>query len=246
MAPGARSCKSAAWRSANVPMPGICSRPDAVAEVARAYVEAGSRVILTNTFRAQPRGPGRIRTGGRRVRHQSRRRRHLRARRPASRRACSHPWDPRARCWLPARSPRNASRGLRRTGRGAGRGRGGRAADRNHERRGGGSLALAAARKTGLPVIVSFSFDTGKHKDRTMTGVTPETGRPAHDGRRGRRGGRELRHRHRGIRAHLQPPARRDVAARLDQSRMPACPKWRTGSRCIAPPRSSLPRACRT
>src|SRR5438046_10359842 len=26
-------------------------RPDAVADVARAYVEAGSRVILTNTFR---------------------------------------------------------------------------------------------------------------------------------------------------------------------------------------------------
>ena len=33
---------------------------------------------------------------------------------------------------------------------------------------------LAAARKTGLPVIVSFSFDTGKRKDRTMTGITPE------------------------------------------------------------------------
>src|SRR5215831_6828668 len=28
------------------------SRPEAVAEVARSYVEAGSRVILTNTFRA--------------------------------------------------------------------------------------------------------------------------------------------------------------------------------------------------
>ncbi|MBZ5593988.1 MAG: homocysteine S-methyltransferase family protein [Acidobacteriia bacterium] len=34
--------------------------------------------------------------------------------------------------------------------------------------------AFKAARATGLPVIVSFAFDTGKNKDRTMTGVTPE------------------------------------------------------------------------
>ena len=36
------------------------------------------------------------------------------------------------------------------------------------------SLALAAAREMGLPVWVSFAFDSGKNKDRTMTGVTPE------------------------------------------------------------------------
>ena len=35
-------------------------------------------------------------------------------------------------------------------------------------------LAVAAARSTGLPVIVSFAFDSGKHKDRTMMGATPE------------------------------------------------------------------------
>ena len=35
-------------------------------------------------------------------------------------------------------------------------------------------LAVAAARGTGLPVIVSFAFDSGRHKDRTMTGATPE------------------------------------------------------------------------
>jgi hypothetical protein len=26
-----------------------------------------------------------------------------------------------------------------------------------------------------LPVIVSFAFDSGKNKDRTMMGATPET-----------------------------------------------------------------------
>lgn len=36
-------------------------------------------------------------------------------------------------------------------------------------------LALQAAKATGLPVIVSFAFDTGKNKDRTMMGATPET-----------------------------------------------------------------------
>jgi methionine synthase I (cobalamin-dependent) len=35
-------------------------------------------------------------------------------------------------------------------------------------------IALAAARATGLPIIVSFAFDTGKNKDRTLTGATPE------------------------------------------------------------------------
>ena len=36
-------------------------------------------------------------------------------------------------------------------------------------------LAVQAAKPTGLPIIVSFAFDSGKNKDRTMMGVTPET-----------------------------------------------------------------------
>lgn len=36
-------------------------------------------------------------------------------------------------------------------------------------------LAVRAARGTGLPVIASFAFDTGKNRDRTMTGARPET-----------------------------------------------------------------------
>lgn len=35
-------------------------------------------------------------------------------------------------------------------------------------------LAVEAARETGLPVIASFAFDSGKNKDRTMMGATPE------------------------------------------------------------------------
>lgn len=36
-------------------------------------------------------------------------------------------------------------------------------------------LAVQAALETGLPVIASFAFDSGKNKDRTMMGATPET-----------------------------------------------------------------------
>lgn len=35
-------------------------------------------------------------------------------------------------------------------------------------------IALTAAKRNGLPVVVSFAFDTGKNKDRTLTGATPE------------------------------------------------------------------------
>lgn len=37
-----------------------------------------------------------------------------------------------------------------------------------------GGIALRAARETGLPVILSFAFDSGKNKDRTMMGSTPD------------------------------------------------------------------------
>jgi len=35
-------------------------------------------------------------------------------------------------------------------------------------------VALSAARQTGLPIVVSMAFDSGKNFDRTMMGVTPE------------------------------------------------------------------------
>jgi methionine synthase I (cobalamin-dependent) len=35
-------------------------------------------------------------------------------------------------------------------------------------------LAVAAARETGLPIVACMVFDTGKDKDRTMMGSTPE------------------------------------------------------------------------
>jgi methionine synthase I (cobalamin-dependent) len=37
------------------------------------------------------------------------------------------------------------------------------------------SLAIRAARETGLPVVGCMVFDSGKEKDRTMMGTTPES-----------------------------------------------------------------------
>ena len=36
-------------------------------------------------------------------------------------------------------------------------------------------VAVEGARRTGLPIIVSFAFDSGANKDRTMMGATPES-----------------------------------------------------------------------
>jgi 5-methyltetrahydrofolate--homocysteine methyltransferase len=36
------------------------------------------------------------------------------------------------------------------------------------------ALAAAAARRTGLPVVACMTFGSGKNKDRTLTGATPE------------------------------------------------------------------------
>ena len=36
------------------------------------------------------------------------------------------------------------------------------------------SIAVRAAKTTGLPVVASMVFDSGKEKDRTMMGITPE------------------------------------------------------------------------
>ena len=90
-------------------------------------------------------------------------------------------------------------------------------------------LAVAAARQTGLPVVACMVFDTGKNKDRTMMGTTPEqaAARPVRGGRR--RDRRQLRAGHRRLRAHLPPPARRDRPAHLDQGQRRVCRNWSTG-----------------
>lgn len=149
--------------------------PEAVRAVARSYAEAGSRVLLTNTFRASPialAGYGlaeqttQINTAGVTL----------------SREAAAHTGafvfasvGPSGKLLLAGEVTEDE---LRRSFAEQCEALAGARPDALlletfsdlEEAR----IALAAAKLTGLPVLVSFAFDSGKRRDRTMTGVTPE------------------------------------------------------------------------
>jgi methionine synthase I (cobalamin-dependent) len=151
------------------------SHPDRVLEVARAYVDAGSQVILTNTF-----GANRIRLAEHEeaARHLveinvqgvaiSRKAAGSRARVFAS-------MGPSGKLLLSgevtAEQLRAAfleqARVLAKAGADA-------LAVETMSDLEEAKLAVSAARETGLPVVACMVFDSGKEKDRTMMGNTPE------------------------------------------------------------------------
>lgn len=149
------------------------THPERVAAVARGYADAGSQVILTNTFRANA------------IAMQSRSASELDAinragvmlsRRSAGKALVFASIGPTGKMLLSGEVSREQfsvafaaqARSLAEAG-----------ADALlietmsdiEEAR----LAVEAARRTGLPVIASFAFDSGKNKDRTMMGATPES-----------------------------------------------------------------------
>jgi len=150
------------------------SRPESVAAVARSYVDAGSRIILTNTFRANrialsacgmDRDILAINRAGAAISRQAGGgRAHVFASMgPIGKRlAAGEVKQPEVLAAFEQQAAALAEGGadalLIET-----------MSDVSEA-----ALALGAARKTGLPVIVSFSFHTGENRDRTMTGVTPE------------------------------------------------------------------------
>lgn len=159
--------------------PGACpdtwnlTKPEAVAEVARSYVEAGSQVILTNTFRANlvslpEEWKGRaaeINAAGVRISKEA----------AAGRALVFASIGPSGKMVMAGeisdRDMKDAYevqvKALAKAGADA----------LVLETQSDGEEAeiiVRVARATGLPVIVSFTFDTGKAHDRTMTGETPE------------------------------------------------------------------------
>lgn len=147
--------------------------PDRVEAVARAYVEAGSQVILTNTFRAN-----RVALGERAGAEQlaalnragveiSRRAAGERARvfasiGPSGKLLASGEVDEAA---LRAAFAEQA-RALASAGADA-------IAIETMSDLAEARLAIEAARDTGLPVVACATFDSGRNRDRTMTGATP-------------------------------------------------------------------------
>ena len=90
-------------------------------------------------------------------------------------------------------------------------------------------LAVAAARRTGLPVLVSFAFDSGKNKDRTMMGATPESRCRGHGGSGRGCGGRKLRRGSGRGGARLPKAARGLRSSHLDQAQRGTADNGRDG-----------------
>lgn len=152
------------------------THPERVEQVARSYVEAGSRIILTNTFRANrlalaPKGlaeqTAAINRAGVEI---SRRAAAGRARVFAS-------VGPSGKLLLTGevREPQLRDLFAEQAAALADAGADGLVvetfADPAEAR-----VAVAACRATGLPVVACLVFDSGKGHDRTLTGATPEQG----------------------------------------------------------------------
>ncbi|SRR5579871_32912 len=149
------------------------SHPEQVAEVARAYSQAGSRVILTNTFRANPIS---LAAHGLADRAAEINRAGVGLSRKAADAALVFGSAGPSGKLLAAGdvSEEELSEAFAMQCRALAAGGADALLLETFSELEEALIALRAAKATGLPVIVSFAFDTGKNKDRTMTGVTPE------------------------------------------------------------------------
>lgn len=151
------------------------TQPERVLEVARAYVEAGSDVILTNTF-----GANRVRLAEdaaacRQLSEINRRGVEISRQAAAGKARVFASIGPCGKLLMNGEVTADELRAA--------------FAEQARAQAQGGAdalvvetmsdveeakLAVSAARETGLPVVACMVFDSGKQKDRTMMGTTPE------------------------------------------------------------------------
>lgn len=155
--------------------PGACpdewnlSRPSAVEEVARAYVEAGSRVILTNTFRSN-----RV-TLGEKAAELNRAGAAISKRAAAGRARVFASIGPSGKMLMAGETTEEELRqAFTEQARALAEGGADALVVETMSDLAEARIAVEAARTTGLPVVACMVFDTGKNKDRTMMGSTPE------------------------------------------------------------------------
>ncbi len=147
---------------------------DRVAEVAQAYVAAGSRVILTNTF-----GANRVRLAGHALADQiveiNRQGVHI-SRRAAAGRACVFAsLGPSGKMLMAGETTEDElAAAFAEQARALAEGGAEAIVIETMSDLAEARLALAAAKATGLPVVACMVFDAGRDKDRTMMGATPE------------------------------------------------------------------------
>ena len=150
------------------------SQPDRVAEVARAYVDAGSRVILTNTF-----GANRIRLAenslGDRVAEINRRGVEISRKAADGKAAVFASIGPTGKLLMSGEvTAEEMLAAFTEQARGLAEGGADALVVETMSDLEEAKLAVAAARTTGLPVVACMVFDSGKNLDRTMMGTTPE------------------------------------------------------------------------
>lgn len=160
--------------------PGACadawnlSHPDAVERVARSYVDAGGRVILTNTFRAN-----RLALGATELAEQVEA--INRAGVAISRRAANDKAlifgsiGPSGKLLMTAQvTPEELREAFAEQAQALAKAGADGLVIETMADVAEAEAALAAAQATGLPVVVCMVFDSGKNHDRTMMGDTPE------------------------------------------------------------------------
>lgn len=148
--------------------------PERVAEVARSYVEAGSAIILTNTFRAN-----RVALAGHEL--AAKLKELNRAGVEISRRAAGEQSQvfasigPSGKLLMAEEiGEQELHDAFAEQANALAEGRPDALVIETMSDLAEAGIALDAARATGLPVVVCMVFDSGKNQDRTLTGVTPE------------------------------------------------------------------------
>jgi methionine synthase I (cobalamin-dependent) len=150
------------------------TRPDDVEAVARAYVDAGSRVILTNTFRGNPVALGALGEAGRAA-EINRRGVELSKRAAGAGVRVFASMGPTGKVLATGDiDERTVLDALRAQAEALAEGGADALLFETFSDVDEARLAVRAAKPLGLPILVSFAFDSGRKKDRTMMGATPE------------------------------------------------------------------------
>lgn len=150
------------------------THPERVAQVARAYVEAGSQVILTNTF-----GANRFRLAeagaAEQVKALNAAGAHLSGAAAGQRARVFGSIGPSGKMLLAGEVTEDELRAaFTEQAEALVHGGANGLVVETMQDLAEARLAVAAAKTTGVPVVASMVFDSGKDKDRTMMGVTPE------------------------------------------------------------------------
>ncbi|MFH1923447.1 MAG: homocysteine S-methyltransferase family protein [Planctomycetota bacterium] len=150
------------------------SHPEQVEEVARAYVEAGSRVIITNTFQATRFGLGRQGLAEK-VAEINRAGAEISRKAAAGRAKVFASIGPSGVVLMMGETaPEELQAAFSEQAQALAEGGADAIVVETMSDLAEAELALAAARETGLPVVACMTFDSGKNLDRTSFGATPE------------------------------------------------------------------------